>query len=63
MSKCPDCGAHFSVEDLPLDTEDAATALLSYYKGENPSLGDVLNLKQKIEEILVKEFGVSSGKI
>lgn len=46
-----------------ITTEQAAEALLSNYQGGPPSAGDVIALKEKIGEILVKDFGVSAGNL
>ena len=40
---------------------NAATQLLENYMGENPSAGEVDRLKERISEILVSEFGISTG--
>ena len=63
--ECPECGHTFYYDTTPpsVDTEDAATMLLRNYKGEEPSAGDVVRLKDRINEILVKEFNVGIGKL
>lgn len=64
---CPECGCEFYPEDFldwkkALSTKEAATALLNRYT-DSPSAGEVARLEERISEILVSEFGVSSGKI
>lgn len=46
-----------------VNSETAAEMLLRNYKGEEPSTGDVVRLKDRINEILVKEFNVGIGKL
>lgn len=45
------------------NSETAAEMLLRNYKGEEPSAGDVMRLKERINEILFKEFNVGIGKL
>lgn len=64
---CPECGCEFYPEDFldwkkSLSAKEAATAILNRYTG-SPSAGEVARLEERISEILVSEFGVSSGKI
>lgn len=64
---CPECGCEFYPEDFcdwkkALSAKEAATALLNRYT-DQPSAGEVARLEERISEILVSEFGVSSGKI
>lgn len=47
-----------------INSEVAAELLLNrYQKPGHPSAGDVLRLKERIEEILVNEFGVSRSNL
>ena len=46
-----------------VNSETATEMLLSNYKGGEPSAGDVIRLKERINEILVKEFNVGIGKL
>lgn len=63
--ECPKCGHVFypGCDTAPLDAEDAAERLLKNYTCQKPSAGDVLRLKERINEILVKEFNVGIGKL
>lgn len=45
------------------DVEDAAEQLLKNYQCGQPSAGEVSSLANKIKEILVSDFGVSSGAL
>ena len=61
--ECPACGHVFYLDcdTAPLDAEDAAERLLENYTGHKPSAGEVGRLKERISEILVSEFGISTG--
>ena len=61
--ECPACGHVFypGCDTAPLDAEDAAERLLENYTGHEPSAGEVGRLKERISEILVSEFGISTG--
>lgn len=63
--ECPECGHVFYPDygPVPMDSEDAAERLLKNYTGHKASAGDVMRLKERINEILVKEFNVSIGKL
>lgn len=64
--ECPYCERTFYPDECdpaPLDTEDAAERLLRNYNGRKPSFGDVVRLKERINEILAKEFNVGIGKL
>lgn len=64
---CPFCDQDFDVSleifDRIWDVESAAEQLLEKYQCRHPSAGDVQNLKERIIEVLVSEFGISEGKV
>lgn len=45
------------------ELEESATAILTYYTGHDPSLGDVLSLKEDIAKLLKEKYHVSSGEL
>lgn len=54
---CPDCGIEFDT-DIELTIDDVASELLKKYTGHCYA-GDVLKLKEVIEDSLVNDFGIS----
>ena len=49
--------------DTPGELEESAAAILTYYTGHEPSLGEVTSLKDDIMKLLVEKYNVSSGEI
>lgn len=47
----------------PYKLSDYANDILARFKGQTPSLADVDRLTNMLKDVLVKEFGVSYGKI
>lgn len=45
------------------ELEESATAILTYYTGHAPSLGEVLSLKEDIAKLLNEKYHVSSGEL
>ena len=58
---CENCGEEIYVEEDLLDVNEAADKLLQRYTGERPSVLAVETLAEKIKEILVTEFSLSSS--
>jgi len=58
---CENCGEETYVEEDLLDVNEAADKLLQRYTGERPSVLAVETLAEKIKEILVTEFRISSS--
>jgi len=60
---CPECGCEFSTDDNIDMTEikEVADTLLRRYCGGAPNLGEVLRLKDKLEDLLIKEFNGKKG--
>lgn len=58
---CKNCGEEIYVEEDLLDVDEAADKLLQRYTGERPSILAVETLTEKIKEILVTEFRLSSS--
>lgn len=56
--KCPECPC-----EVAIDIPTAAHELLSYYKGKDGSMGDVIKLENAIRKCLVEELDVSSSKV
>lgn len=58
---CENCGEETYVEEDLLNVNEAADNLLRRYTGERPSVLAVETLAEKIKEILVTEFRLSSS--
>lgn len=60
---CPECGFVFFTdkgEDIT-EIKEVADTLLRRYCGGAPNLGDVLRLRDKLEDLLIKEFNGKKG--
>lgn len=60
---CPECGCKFLIDsDVDItEIEEVADTLLRRYCGGAPNLGDVLRLRDKLEDLLIKEFNGKKG--
>lgn len=61
---CPECECDVDVDiEVIIDIPTAAHELISYYKGEDVSMGDAMKLENAIRKCLVEEIGISSSKV